>query len=233
MQSLRSNLFLASDSRHPKTLLFTSSLPKEGKTTLALSYARFCAASGQKVLLIDCDLAKPKLHSKLRVDNEQGIAEVLTDQIAMADAIRHDPKSHIDYVTSGHPPFAATEMLSAQKMRDLLAQLSWNYDLIVIDSSPVLAVTDSHVLAKLVESTVMLIQWRRTPREVAQQAVRRLESMGVNSLTGFVLSKVNTRKYAHSGYSAAGALNYRNSGRRGRKLGGSVAGMSASLPPRR
>lgn len=233
MQGLRSNLFLSNGSSHPKTLLFTSSLPKEGKTTLALSYARFCAASGQKVLLIDCDLAKPKLHTKLHVDNDQGIAEVLTDQIAMADAIRHDSKSHIDYVTSGHPPFAATEMLSAQKMKDLLAQLSWNYDLIVIDSSPVLAVTDAHVLAQLVESTVMLVQWRRTPREVARQAVNRLESMGVKSVAGFVLSKVNTRKYAHSGYSASGALNYRNNARRrGRKLIGAQAEVAATVSQR-
>ena len=92
---------------------------------------------------------------------------------------------------------------------------------------------EPRLLAQLVESTVMLVQWRRTPREVARQAVNRLESMGVKSVAGFVLSKVNTRKYAHSGYSASGALNYRNNARRrGRKLIGAQAEVAATVSQR-
>ncbi len=194
IQNMRTGLYLASESRHPKTILFTSALPREGKSTTAICYASFCASVGQKVLFIDCDLIRPSLHEFMGVPNDTGIVDVVSGNADLESVIHKGASLGFDYITAGKRQGKNANNLDATAVEEILNTLAWDYDAIILDSSPVLAYTDTQVLAKLVDSTVLVLQWRKTKREAVLQAVRRLEGIGNNSLAGFVLSMVHPRR---------------------------------------
>ncbi len=194
IQNMRTGLYLASESRHPKTILVTSALPREGKTTTAICYASFCASVGQKVLFIDCDLVRPSLQELMGVANDSGIIDVVSGTADLESVIHKGGSLGFDFITAGKRQGKHANNLDASAVEEILNTLAWDYDAIILDSSPVLAYTDTQVLAKLVDSTVLVLQWRKTKRDALLQAVRRLEGMGNNSLAGFVLSMVHPRR---------------------------------------
>lgn len=196
IQNIRSTLYLENESRHPKTLLITSALPREGKTTFAAWYASFCASLGQKVILIDSDFERPKIHQIMEVSNEVGLANIFADDLDLKSVIRTDVKTGISFITAGRTDVRGSQLIDSTKMQEILDTLSWDYDLIVIDSAPVLALTDAHIIAKLVDSTVFVLQWCRTRHDMAIAAARRLQSIDVTSIGGFVLSQVSPRRSA-------------------------------------
>jgi capsular exopolysaccharide synthesis family protein len=196
IQNIRSTLYLENESRHPKTLLITSALPREGKTTFAAWYASFCASLGQKVILIDSDFERPKIHQIMEVSNEVGLANIFADDLDLKSVIRTDAKTGISFITAGRTDVRGSQLIDSTKMQEILDTLSWDYDLIVIDSAPVLALTDAHIIAKLVDSTVFVLQWCRTRHDMAIAAARRLQSIDVTSIGGFVLSQVSPRRSA-------------------------------------
>lgn len=196
IQNIRSTLYLENESRHPKTLLVTSALPREGKTTFAAWYASFCASLGQKVILIDSDFERPKIHQLMEVSNEVGLANIFADDLELKSVIRTDAKTGISFITAGRTDVRGSQLIDSTKMQEILDTLSWDYDLIVIDSAPVLALTDAHIIAKLVDSTVFVLQWCRTRHDMAVAAARRLQSIDVTSIGGFVLSQVSPRRSA-------------------------------------
>ena len=206
IQNIRSTLYLENESRHPKTLLITSALPREGKTTFAAWYASFCASLGQKVILIDSDFERPKVHHMMEVPNEAGLANIFADDLDLKSVIQTDSTTGISFITAGKTDVRGSQLIDSVKMQEILDTLSWDYDLIVIDSAPVLALTDAHIIAKLVDSTVFVLQWCRTRHDMAIAATRRLKSIDVNSIGGFVLSQVNPSRSAgligYSSYSA-------------------------------
>jgi capsular exopolysaccharide synthesis family protein len=196
IQNIRSTLYLENESRHPKTLLITSALPREGKTTFAGWYASFCASLGQKVILIDSDFERPKIHQIMGVSNDVGLANIFADDLDLKSVIRNDPKTGISFITAGRANVHGSQLIDSTKMQEILDTLSWDYDLIVIDSAPVLALTDAHIIAKLVDSTVFVLQWCRTKHDIAIAAARRLQSIDVTSIGGFVLSQVSPSRSA-------------------------------------
>jgi len=196
IQNIRSTLYLENESRHPKTLLVTSALPREGKTTFAAWYASFSASLGQKVILIDSDFERPKIHQMMQVPNDVGLANIFADDLDLKSVIRTDTKSGISFITAGSTEVRGSQLINSAKMQEILDTLSWDYDLIVIDSAPVLALTDAHIIAKLVDSTVFVVQWCRTRHDLAIAAARRLKSIDVTSIGGFVLSQVSPSRSA-------------------------------------
>ncbi|MPY74203.1 MAG: AAA family ATPase [Alphaproteobacteria bacterium] len=196
IQNIRSTLYLENESRHPKTLLITSALPREGKTTFAAWYASFCASLGQKVILIDSDFERPKIHQIMQVSNDVGLANIFADDLDLKSVIHTDAKTGISFITAGRTDVRGSQLIDSTKMQEILDTLSWDYDLIVIDSAPVLALTDAHIIAKLVDSTVFVLQWCRTRHDMAVAAARRLQSIDVTSIGGFVLSQVSPRRSA-------------------------------------
>ena len=203
IQNIRSTLYLENESRHPKTLLITSALPREGKTTFAAWYASFCASLGQKVILIDSDFERPKVHAMMQVPNDLGLANIFADDLDLKSVIRTDSKTGISFITAGSTEVRGSQLIDSAKMQEILDALSWDYDLIVIDSAPVLALTDAHIIAKLVDSTVFVLQWCRTRHDMAVAATRRLKSIDVSSIGGFVLSQVSpSRSLGLIGYAS-------------------------------
>ena len=204
LRSLRSALALSNVDNPPKILLFTSALPSEGKTTTSVSFARAAAESGQRVLLIDCDLRHPSVHKAFgAVSPKVGLVEYLATKATMEEVLVSDQKSGLSYIPvasgSANPP----DVLVSQQMQRLLADARNAYDLVVLDSAPVLPVSDSRVLSRLADKTVYVVRWAETPKEAAVSGIRELKNFNAD-IAGVVLSAVDTTKQAKYGYGDGG-----------------------------
>lgn len=201
LQRVRTNLFLSAGEGdgEPKTILITSSVPGEGKTATASCLARQSARSGLRVLLIDCDLRRPRLHNVMSMANQDGLSDVLTGKVDLEDAIRRDDKSGLDFLPAGAPSSSPPDLFRSQGMKALLQAVRDYYDLVVLDSPPVAAVSDSFILSGLADKTVFVVRWQVTPRQLAIGAIRQIAETS-KDLAGVVLSRVNVKKHAQYGY---------------------------------
>ncbi|WP_167525404.1 polysaccharide biosynthesis tyrosine autokinase [Roseomonas genomospecies 6] len=179
-------------------IVFTSSLPGEGKTTLAVSTALILARSGRRVLLIDADLRRPRVHQVLGETNERGLAQFLVPEegIAAADLRRPTVHERLDIVTAGALPGKATiEPLHLARLSGFVDAMRPEYDAIIIDAPPVLPVPDALLLAGVFKHTIMVVAWNRTARRVVRHAVDQLLEGGA-TLSGVVFNKVDQKKLA-------------------------------------
>ncbi|HWK44769.1 MAG TPA: polysaccharide biosynthesis tyrosine autokinase [Stellaceae bacterium] len=201
IRSIRATLRYSNIDNPPKIVLVTSSLPEEGKTLFACSLARSTARSGKKALLIDCDLRRPSVGRAMGVAaNSEGPGIVgLFEDNPVQDIIKVDQITGMHYIPSPRGALNPQDLLGSHHMRMFLESKRAEYDLIVIDAPPVLAVSDAIVLSHLVDSTIFLIRWERTPRPVALGALKALRANG-GHVSGAVLSRVNVRKHALYGY---------------------------------
>ena len=189
--SLRSALLYSTPTGLPKTMLVTSSQPSEGKSTTSLAIATGIAKLGRNVVLLDVDLRRPALHRaipSLNGDNSHGMSSLLTSQGSIDDALRDTDVEHLKVITSGPIPPSPTELLSSNRMHQLLEQLTERFDLVLLDSPPVLGLADSPLMAALVDGVVIVIQSDRSRRGSLKASLRRLRDMNTNVLGG-VLTK--------------------------------------------
>jgi capsular exopolysaccharide synthesis family protein len=210
LRGLRSALALSNVDKPPKVIVFTSAVPDEGKTTTAVSFARAAAHAGVKTVLVDCDLRHPSVHRALGIARvENGLVECLAGRSEVAEVLLSDAGLDVLPVASGaaNPP----DLLGSAQMRRLLDQLRNSYDLVVIDSAPVLPVADTRVLALMADKTVFIVKWDETAGETAAAAVKELRSFNVD-LAGVALAQVDTAKLAKYGYAGGGYYygKYRN-----------------------
>jgi polysaccharide biosynthesis transport protein len=203
LQRIRTSLFLADEGHPPKTILITSSIPLEGKSTIAASLARQSARSGLKVILIDADLRRPRLHEVIGIANQNGLSEVLTGRANPEAAIKRDEKSGMDFLPAGVGVVSPPDLFRSSTMRILLEEMAAYYDLVIIDSPPVAAVSDSFTLSGLVDKAVYVIRWEQTPRNVALSGIRQMAEAGAD-IAGVVLSRVDVKKHARYGYADSG-----------------------------
>ncbi|MGH6945530.1 MAG: polysaccharide biosynthesis tyrosine autokinase, partial [Geminicoccaceae bacterium] len=203
LQRTRTNLFLADGERPPKTVLITSSIPLEGKSTIAVSLARQSARSGLKVILIDADLRRPRLHEVLGLANQSGLSEVLTGRSNPEAAIRRDEKSGLDFLSAGVGVVSPPDLFRSSTMRILLEEMAAYYDLVIIDSPPVAAVSDGLTLSGIVDKSLYVIRWEQTPRNVVLAGMRQMFEAGAD-IAGIVLSRVDVKKHARYGYADSG-----------------------------
>lgn len=186
-----------------RSVLVTSSQPSEGKTSFTLSLARLSAMSGQKIIVIDCDLRRPNVHRGLNLQNKMGMVDLLLGTHKLEEVIQKDKRSNVDVVSTGRSVPNPADLLASENMRKLLADLKSKYDLVIIDSPPVLAVADARVISQLADKTVFLTRWAETARDVVLMAVKQLASNGAN-LAGILLTRVNLKKNARYGYADSG-----------------------------
>lgn len=202
VRSLRTALLLSDVDRPPRTILFTSSVPGEGKTTTALAVARASAKAGQRVVLVDTDLRHPSLHYALDVPNDSGLVSVLSGEARLEDVIEIDPRSGMHFLTAGPPAPNPPDLLGSARMHQILARLKDAYDLVIVDTPPVLAVADVLVLLRQIDKCVFIVRWGRTHREASITALRQLLDGGAD-LVGTVLSQVDLKKHAQYHYGTA------------------------------
>ncbi|MGL5820111.1 MAG: CpsD/CapB family tyrosine-protein kinase [Sarcina sp.] len=197
-RTLRTNIQYSSYDSKLQVLVVTSSNPQEGKSITAGNLALSFAQDGKKVLLMDCDLRRPTLHKKFSVSNEIGLGEVLVDDKKIPE-VKHIINENLDLLTSGKLPPNPSEMLGSQSMKLLLEQVREHYDYAILDTAPVLAVTDSQVLATRADGVILVVEANKTKREHLQHTKENLEKVGAN-IIGSILNSVTRTKKEEYGY---------------------------------
>jgi capsular exopolysaccharide synthesis family protein len=177
-----------------KTLIFTSAGPREGKTTTAINTAIVMANSGEKVLLIDADLRKPRIGKTFDINEKEGLTELLAEDRTFTEVVHHTGIDNLDVVVCGAIPPNPSELLGSSKMDKLLDELQGKYDRIILDTAPVLPVTDAVVLSCKVDGTVVVIKAGETHRAAILKAKEILTSVSASNLIGVVLNMVDTSK---------------------------------------
>ncbi|OPX27079.1 MAG: hypothetical protein B1H05_01240 [Candidatus Cloacimonas sp. 4484_140] len=182
-----------------KIFLVTSSGPKEGKSTSAGNLAITLSQMRSKTILVDCDMRRPMIHNLFIVSRENGLSKFLTtDNIDIHDIIKPSGMDNLDIITAGHVPPNPSELLSSKKMDELFAKLREEYDYIIVDSPPIIAVTDALILSKKVDELVLVIRVNSTEREIIEQAKSLLHNIDVK-VAGVVVNGIEVKKY-YSGY---------------------------------
>jgi capsular exopolysaccharide synthesis family protein len=189
----------------PKTVMFCSATPQEGKSVLIASLGRLLASNGKRVLLIDCDWRSPSLHRQFRLSNKGGLATLLTDNtVNLEDCIKRDSLSGLDVVTAGFWDSKDLPALTSERMRQLLEAFSKNYDLVLLDAAPILVGAEVLMLSRMVEKVMFVVRWGHTRRDAVFEALRQLvDARG--DLAGLVLSRVDAKRYRQY---ARSPLNY-------------------------
>lgn len=192
-RTLRTNIQYSSFDKEIKAIVVTSSEPGEGKSTTAGNLALSFSQGEKSVIIIDCDLRKPSLHRKFKISNMIGLSDVLIGKEKISEAI-HEHTDNLHILTSGKLPPNPSEMLGSKAMERLLEVLKTKYDIIILDSAPLQAVTDAQILSTKVDGTVLVVRAEKTKKESVQQAKSLLDKVGANIL-GTVLNGVeNSRK---------------------------------------
>lgn len=198
IRSLRTALDFRHTAGGTQVTVVTSSIPKEGKTFVSLCLAAMSAKVDGRVLLIDGDLHRPRLHTTLATDGEVGLANVLDGTATFDAAVRVGVIGTLDFLPAGKAA-EVTDLLKDAQMKAFLGELKTRYSRIIIDSPPVLAVADSRVLARLADSVIYLVRWNSTARDAVRNGIKLLRMNGVKPF-GTVLSQVNQTKHARYGY---------------------------------
>jgi polysaccharide biosynthesis transport protein len=184
----------------PKTILFSSATPSEGKSVVVASLGRLLASNGRRILLIDCDWRSPRLHQIFRCSNRDGLASLLGDKTVMLDdIIHHDALSGADVLTSGPWSPRQAHLLSSDRMRQLIEALAPHYDFVILDTAPALVTADVLALSRLVEKVVFVVRWGHTRQDAAIEALKQIvDAQG--DIAGVVMSRVVSKEYRKYGY---------------------------------
>lgn len=201
---LRTSLLLSSAGTPPKTILVTSSQPSEGKTTTAINTAFMLAQTGAQVLIIDCDLRRPRLHSHFRLPNARGLTNCLSGESEAIDSLiqTYEKQPNLKLLTSGPIPPNPAELLGSDEMRRLLTTLSEKFTHIIVDSPPAISFTDASILSTFVDGVILVVHGGRSSRAVVRRAKQQLLDVGAH-IFGIVLNnvKMESHDYYYAGYS--------------------------------
>lgn len=201
-RSLRTSLVFTSGAQGTRMIAVTSSQPLEGKTTTACNLATALALGGSRVLLIDADMRRPGMHKTMRIENGIGLSHILVGQARVRDAVQRTSEPNLLVIPAGRTPPNPSELLSSERMRSLLTNLQTGpFDWVIIDTPPVLAVTDAVILAPHVTGVVFVVGSEMTRRAHTQRALETLQTGHPSSVT-VVLNRVdfNRNKYYYSRY---------------------------------
>jgi exopolysaccharide transport family protein len=189
-RGIRTNILFSAAESAPQVILVTSAGPREGKTVTTLNLGITMAQAGSKVMLIDCDMRRPKVHKAFSLAKDRGISNLLVGGKTLDGAVRHTPIPNLDIIPCGPIPPNPSEMLGSKRMADLLNRLRKEYAHILIDSPPSTAVTDPAVLSKSVDGVVLVIRAGDTAREMVKNGIGQFEAVGAHIL-GAILNGVD------------------------------------------
>ncbi|MCU7765321.1 CpsD/CapB family tyrosine-protein kinase [Priestia megaterium] len=195
-RTIRTNIQFSNVDQDIKTIVLTSSGAEEGKSTTSANLATVYAQQGLNVLLIDADLRKPTGHYTFRLENHIGLTNVLTRQSTLAQAVQESEIPHLSVLTSGPIPPNPSELLASAQMAELLKEMKKQFDMIIFDTPPILAVADAQILANQVDGTILVVSSGKTEKDAALKS-KELLSNAQGKLLGVVL---NNRKVEEGNY---------------------------------
>jgi capsular exopolysaccharide synthesis family protein len=204
VRTIYTALSLSYIGKYAKVLLVTSAFPKEGKTTLSIMLSRVFAALGKKVLIIDADLRRAEVHGRLGLHASPGLVELLEGEAKISEVLQRDAATGLEIIPVGRVTSNAAELLNSDRLQKVLDRISGEYDLVVIDSPPTMAVADARILSHLADATIFVARWSATRREVVTMATKQILEAG-GTVGGIVLSRVNARKHSTYGYGDSGS----------------------------
>lgn len=204
MRTLRMVLNLRAENKgqKAKVVTLTSSLPEEGKTTLSTWMARVSAKSGERVIVIDCDLRRPRLHTAFGKTPQNTLVEYLTGKCTLEEALYRDPATNTHVIFGRSVPNNALDLISKDRMSNLIEALREQYDLVILDSPACLSVSDARLLASKSDQTVYVVSWNESPREVVNAGLKQFADFGYDAVT-LVLNNVDLKRYAKYGFNDA------------------------------
>ena len=195
-RALRTRIqFAHPDKESLKTILITSSAPQEGKTTVTINLAGSLAQANRKTLIVDCDLRKPRIHTVFNSNRFQGLIDYMFGKASLDEIINETELPNLNYITSGTIPPNPAEMLESNAMKEFLKVIRERYDIILLDSPPVIAVTDSEILASLADASIIVVSSETTEAELLVKSVELMKRDG-STFIGTVLNNFSYK----SGY---------------------------------
>jgi succinoglycan biosynthesis transport protein ExoP len=203
VRGVRTSLLLKHGNKLPLRILITSAQPNEGKTVLTVCLTRTLAMSGFKVILIEADLRLPAVHRDADRTNERGLTEYLSGEAELDELIQVDSESGAHVVTAGRSTNRPLDLVSSEQMKDLLDDLAMEYDFVIIDSPPIMAVSDARVLSTFADLTVFAVRWASTSRKVVNLAISQLQAAGA-VMAGTVLTMVDAKAHSQYDYGDSG-----------------------------
>ena len=206
IRTLRVSLWLGA--ARPRVVAITAAQPGEGKTALTLSLGRAARAGSERVLLIECDLRQPKFARMMGAESQAGLVDLLRGDAVFEDILRTDPLTGLDFVPAGRVTSDVLDLFLSAAMRLLLEQVRDLYDLVLLDTPPLEALSEARAIAAAADCTLLCIRWRDTPRMVVRRTADQLRDSGAH-LIGTVLTRVDPRAHVRSGYPDAGVYHPR------------------------
>jgi exopolysaccharide transport family protein len=199
IRGLRTALMLSNVDVPPRAVIISSSMASEGKTSIALSLARSIAQSGKRVVVVDGDLRRPAVARRLGLSPKAGLIEYLAGQATLDEVLVTDESSEMHVLPTLQGAGNAPDLLGSESMRILLEKLKTDYDFVLVDSPPLLLVSDARVLGEICDKLVFVVRWEQTPRQAAQEAVHRLRQFEID-VAGVVLARVDLKRDAEHYY---------------------------------
>jgi len=201
VRGLQMGLFLSNVDKKPKVVLITSSVPDEGKTTLAISLARLAALGQKKTLLVDADLRHCSVARALGISGKgpKDLAHLLAGEAALDQCLQRDPSSPVTVLAASAVKGSPVDILGSDTMKRFVEELRNRFDFIVIDSSPLLPVNDTKAIAALADAVLLAIRWEKTPRDAVSQSVRMLADVGA-PVAGVAFTRANAERYRYYSY---------------------------------
>ncbi|MFH2006919.1 MAG: polysaccharide biosynthesis tyrosine autokinase [bacterium] len=198
-RSIRTNLLFMSPEKPLKALLITSSVPREGKTTVAMNIAISMAQSGEKTLIVDTDMRRPRVHKAFGITPKRGVSAVLVGECEVDDVVVETPVENLYCLPCGATPPNPAELLHTKRFRELIPELLKRFDRVIFDSPPVGAVTDPVILSKAVDGTILVVKTGVTARQLLAKTGRVLTDVNANVL-GVVLNDIDPEQRTYGGY---------------------------------
>jgi capsular exopolysaccharide synthesis family protein len=196
IRAVRTAVLFASADEGARSIVVTSTGPHEGKTLVASSLAIALAQTGQRTIVLDADMRRPRMHEALGRSQEPGLSNLLVGDATLTDAVRPTTVQNLWILPAGHIPPNPAELLGSKKYDELLAELKRRFDTVVIDAPPVMPVTDAALLAHTAGGVLFVIGAEMTPRQSAAAAIEQLSNANAKFL-GAVLNRVHIERHAY------------------------------------
>lgn len=201
LRVIRTNLHFLNEKEVARTVLVTSTTPKEGKSTIASNYAMSIAITGKKVLLVDCDIRRPRAHESFGVSFNKGLDSVLAGECEVEDVILRDVEKNLDILPTRNVAHNVTELFLGDKMKALLQELKGKYNTVVLDTPPLIIASDAAILSKHCDGVVYVVAYDQVAKRELEFGKTMLNNARAN-IYGFVVNKVdkNGLSYGNYGY---------------------------------